>query len=81
MFVVQTSDNVIFALIILQVFHRIILQDKLHTFNIQDNRSTLFPSTTNYKNANNIKRFYVENSPLDRTVQSLHSAVVQYAGQ
>ena len=62
MLVVQTYDNVIFALIILQFFfYRIILQDKLHTFNIQDNRSTLFPSTTNYKNDNNIKRFYVDN--------------------
>ena len=32
------------------------LQDKFHSFNIQDDRSTCFPSTTNYKNNNNIKR-------------------------
>ena len=32
------------------VFYRIILQDKLHSFNIQDDRSTRFPCTTNYEN-------------------------------
>ena len=32
------------------VFYRIILQDKLHSFNIQDDRSARFPCTTNYKN-------------------------------
>ena len=46
------------------VFYRIILQDKLHSFNIKDDRSTRFPSTTNYKNDNNITRFYTETSPL-----------------
>ena len=46
------------------VFYRIILQDKLHSFNIKDDRSTRFPSTTNYKNDNNITRFYIETSPL-----------------
>ena len=61
MLVVQKYDNAIFALIILQFCYRIILQDKLPTFNIQDNRSKLFPPTTNYKNDNNIKRFYIDN--------------------
>ena len=37
-------------IIILFFFYRIILQDKLHSFNIQDDRSTRFPCTTNYKN-------------------------------
>ena len=55
-------------------FYRIILQDKLHSFNIRDDRSTRFPSTTNYKN-DNITRSYIENSQLDGTVQSGHSAV------
>ena len=36
--------------IILQFFYRPILQEKLHSFNIQDDRSTRFPCTTNYKN-------------------------------
>ena len=58
------------------VFYRIILQDKLHSFNIQDDRSTRFPCTTNYKNNNIIKRFYIENSPLDGTVQSGQSAIM-----
>ena len=54
------------------------MQDKLHSFNIQDDQSTHFPSTTNYKNDDNIKRCkYRENSPLDQTVQSGHSAVMQ----
>ena len=39
------------------VFYRTILQDKLHSFNIQDNRSTRFLSTTN---DNNIKRLCKE---------------------
>ena len=51
-------------------FDGIILQDKLHSFSIQDDRYTRFPSTTNYRNNNIIKRFYIENSPLDGTVQS-----------
>ena len=79
----QTSDRiyVIFfpiLIIILQVFYGIILQDKLHSFSVQDDRNARFPSTTNYKNNNIIKRFYIENSPLDRTVQSGQSAM--YAG-
>ena len=57
------------------VFYRIILQDKLPSFTIQDDRSTRFRSTTNYKN-NIIKRFYIENSPLDGTVQSGQSAII-----
>ena len=32
------------------VFYRTILQEKLHSFNIHDDRSTRFPCTTNYKN-------------------------------
>ena len=51
------------------VFYGIILQDKLHSFSIQDDRNTRFPSTTNYKNNSIIERFYIENSPLDGTVQ------------
>ena len=51
--------------------YRIILQDKLHSFNLQDNRST---RQTNYKNDNIIKRLHIENSPLDGTVQSGQSA-------
>ena len=47
------------------VYKIVILQDKLHSFNIQDDQSKRFPSLTNYKNHNNIKRFYIENSPLD----------------
>ena len=53
--------------------HRIILQDKLHSFNIQDDRNTRL---TNYKNNNIIKRFYLENSPLDGTVQSGQSTIM-----
>ena len=30
----------------------------------------------NYKNDNDIKRFSIENSPLDGTVQSDHSAII-----
>ena len=71
----RTSDRiyVIFCpilIIILQFFDGIILQDKLHSFSIQDDRHTRFPSTTNYRNNNIIKRFYIENSPLGGTVQS-----------
>ena len=46
------------------------------TPSIQDDRNTRFPSTTNYKNNNIIKRFYIENSPLDGTVQSGQSAIM-----
>ena len=78
----QTSDRIChffpILTIILQFFNGIILQDKLHSFSVQDDRNTRFPSTTNYKNNNIIKRFYIENSPLDRTVQSGQSAM--YAG-
>ena len=34
-----------------------------YSFNIQDGCCMRFHSTTNYKNENNIKRFYIENSP------------------
>ena len=53
----------------------------MHSFGIQDDRNTHFPSTTSYKNNSIIKRFYIENSPLDGTVQSGQSATMQYAGQ
>ena len=77
----QTSDRiyVIFCpilIIILQFFYGIILQDKLHLLSIQDDRNTRFPSTTNDKNNTIIRRFYIENSPLDRTVQSGQSAIM-----
>ena len=58
------------------VFYGIILQDKLHSFSIQDDRNTRFPSTTNYKNDSIIKRFYIGNSPLDGTVQSGQFAIM-----
>ena len=58
------------------VFYGIILQDKLHSFSIQDDRNTRLPSTTNYKNNSIIKRFCIENSPLDWTVQSGQSAIM-----
>ena len=52
------------------VFHRIILQEKLYSFDIQDDRSTHFLCTANDKNDNNINRFYIKNSPLEGTDQS-----------
>ena len=58
------------------VFYGIILQDKLHSFSIQDDLNTRSPSTTNHKNNSIIKRLYIENSPLDGTVQSGQSAVM-----
>ena len=62
-FIVQTSDR-IYAIFffIFALFYSYIrpffffLQDKFHSFNIQDDRSTRFPPTTNYENKNNIKR-------------------------
>ena len=50
----------LFNPIILQFFT--ILQDKLHSFNIQDDQSTRFLCTTNYSFDNIIKRFHEENS-------------------
>ena len=51
-FIIQTSDKnsfffVLFKCLIVQFFFTI-LQDKLYSFNIQDDRSTRFLSTTNY---------------------------------
>ena len=46
--------------------------------NFQGDPSTYFPCTTNYKISNIIKRFYLENSPLEGTVQSGQSAIMQY---
>ena len=46
----------VYMLLIILQFNRTILQDKLHSFNIQDDRSTSFSFTTNYKNDNNRKR-------------------------
>ena len=51
-----------------------------HSVSIQNDRNTRFPSTTNYKNNNIIKRFYIENSPLDGTVLSGQSAIMWQAG-
>ena len=56
------------------VFYGMILQDKLPSSSIQDDRNTRFLSTTNYKTNSIIKRFYIENSPLDETFQSGQSA-------
>ena len=39
-----------------------ILQDKLHSFNIQDNRKYCFLCTTNYRIDHIIKRFDEDNS-------------------
>ena len=50
----------LFKPIILQFFT--ILQDKLHSFNIQDDRSTRFLCRTNYSIDHIIKRFHEENS-------------------
>ena len=66
LFIIQTSDRILFFLpylikpIILQFFT--ILQDKLHSFNIQDDQSTRFLCTTNYSIDHIIKRFHEENS-------------------
>ena len=64
-FIIQTSDRILFFFalfkpIILQFFT--ILQDKLHSFNIQDDQSTRFLCTTNYSIDHIIKRFHEENS-------------------
>ena len=64
-FIIQTSDIILFfsALfkpIILQFFT--ILQDKLQSFNIQDDQSTRFLCTTNYSIDHIIKGFHEENS-------------------
>ena len=53
-FIIRTSDR------ILQLFT--ILPDKLHSFNIQDDRGTLFLCTTNYSIDRIIKRFHEESS-------------------
>ena len=50
----------LFKPIILQFFT--ILQDKLPSFNIQDDKSTRFLCTTNYSIDHIIKRFHEENS-------------------
>ena len=52
------------------------LQDKFHPFNIQDDRSTCFPSTTNYKNNNNIKRLLWRIIGRDCSVRSICHYVV-----
>ena len=66
LFIIQTSDRILFFFalfkpIILQFFT--ILQDKLHSFNIQDDRSTRFLCTTNYSIDHIIKRFREERMP------------------
>ena len=64
-FIIQTSGIILFfsALfkpILLQFFT--LLQDKLHSFNIQDDQSTRFLCTTNYSIDHIIKGFHEENS-------------------
>ena len=63
-FIIQTSDRIcsfsLFKPIILQFFT--ILQDKLRSFNIQDDQSTRFLCTTNYSIDYIIKRFHEQNS-------------------
>ena len=68
-FMIQTSDRILFFFalfkpIILQFFT--ILQDKLHSFNIQDDQSTRFLCTTNYSIDHIIKSFHEENSIMPR---------------
>ena len=63
-FVIQTSDRICSFLpylnpLILHFFT--ILPDKLHSFNIQDDRSTRFLCTTNYS-IDHTKRFHEDNS-------------------
>ena len=59
LFIVQTSDR-IYAIFFLPYFTNIFciffLRDKFHPSSIKDDQSTRFPSTTNYKKKNNIKR-------------------------
>ena len=69
LFIIQTSDRILFFFalfkpIILQFFT--IFQDKLHSFNIQDDQSTRFLCTTNYSIDHIIKRFHEENSIMPR---------------
>ena len=65
-FIMQTSDRICSFLpclkLILQFFT--ILQEKLHSFNIQDDQSTRFAflCTTNYSIYHIIKRFHEENT-------------------
>ena len=61
-------EIVLFSLFFFALFKPIIrqfftiLQDKLHSFNIQDDQSTRFLCTTNYSIDHIIKRFHEENS-------------------
>ena len=69
LFIIQTSDRILFFFalfkpIILQLFTT--LQDKLHSFNIQDDQSTRFLCTTNYSIDHIIKSFHEENSIMPR---------------
>ena len=64
-FIIETSDKILFFFalfkpITLQFFT--ILQDKWHSFNIQDDQSTRFLRTTDYSIDHIIKRFHEENS-------------------
>ena len=45
----------------------------MHSFNIQDDQSTRFPSTTNYKNDNNIKRFLYREFTIRRDCSAVRS--------
>ena len=78
LFIVQTSDRIyafffFFALFYLYILY-LFLQDKFHSFNIQEDRSTRFPSKKNYKQQH--KSFGMKNSLLDGTVQSGQSAIM-----
>ena len=69
LFIIQTLDRILFFFalfkpIILQLFTT--LQDKLHSFNIQDDQSTRFLCTTNSSIDHIIKRFHEENSIMPR---------------
>ena len=69
LFIIQTLDRILFFFalfkpIILQFFT--ILQDKLHSFNIQDDQSTRFLCTTNSSIDHIIKSFHEENSIMPR---------------
>ena len=69
LFIIQTSDRILFFFalfkpIILQLFTT--LQEKLHSFNIQDDQSTRFLRTTNYSIDHIVKSFHEENSIMPR---------------
>ena len=60
-FIIQTLDRILFFFALFKPFFTI-LQDKLHSFDIQDDQSTHFFCTTNYSIDHIIERFHEENS-------------------